>query len=585
MGKALSEKQQVRRLAAVLVADAVGYSGRMRVAESATYHQYKDDLETVFVPQISEHRGRVVKTTGDGLLAEFSSIVDCVKGAMEIQRTLAERVVGSDRPGLAYRMGINLGDIIVEPDDIYGDGVNMAARLQVIAEPGGIALSADAHRHVVGKLDVTFEDLGEHKLKSIAEPVRVFRVLAKGQKAGEPPPAASAGGGASAPSIAVLPFHSLSSDADQSYFSDGITNDILTELSKFSELFVIASHSVFTYKQRSVKIQDVGRELGVRYVVEGSVQRGGDRIRINVQLIESASGRHLWAERYDRSANDFFSLEDEIVSTIVATLVSRVDMTERNRVMHKEPHSIEAYDVYLRGRAAWRDWTSQSNRMAQLYFQKAIALDPNFASAYGYLSYTMLQAWIGGWASDHTTLAEARALGQKAVTLGPGNFENHWSLAMAYLYCREFDAAMAAFARSLDMNPNCAALLIDMAEANVFIGKAEESIRHIEKAMRLDPIYPESYLWTIGVAFYHAGRYEDCLSALGRIVRLPNLARRHQAAAYARLGRLDEALETARKFMAEDADYTLAREDLWPYKHAELREAFVADLRTAGLPD
>jgi adenylate cyclase len=581
----VSDHEQVRRLAAVLVADAVGYSGRMQVAETATYRQYKDDLETVFLPRIAEHRGRVVKTTGDGVLAEFASIVDCLKGAMEIQLTLAGRPEGGLTERLAYRMGINLGDIIVEPDDIYGDGVNMAERLQGIAEPGGIALSADAHRLVVGKLDADFEDIGEHRLKNIAKPVRVFRVLIGGSKAGEVRAMSPQTTFAAVPSIAVLPFDSLNSDADQSYFSDGITTDILTELSKFSELFIIASHTVFTYKGRSVKIQDVGRELGVRYVVEGSVQRGGDRIRITVQLIEAATGRHLWAERYNRSASDFLSLEDEIVRTIVNTLVSRVDMSEHHRVMHREPHSLEAYDVYLRGRAAWREWTSQSNRLAQQCFNKAIELDPTFASAYGYLSYTMVQAWLGGWASDHSTLAEARRLGQKAVTLGPGNFENHWSLAMAYLYCREFDASMAAFTRSYDMNPNCAGLLIDMAEANVFMGRPDESIAQIEKAMRLDPVYPESYLWTIGVAYYHAGRYDDCLKAIGRIVRLPNLARRHQAAALVRLGRSSEAQQASQQFLSEDPGYTLARENLWPYKNTELREAFVADLRAAGLPD
>lgn len=580
--------KQVRRLAAVFVADAVGYSDLMRTAEEQTLQQYKNDLGAVFVPQIAEHRGRIVKTTGDGLLAEFASVVDCLQSAMAIQQLLlTQQPEPGGKSHLIYRIGINLGDIIVEANDIYGDGVNMAARLQGLAEPGGIALSADAYRQVVGKVDAKFQDLGEREVKGNREPLHVFRIVSETGVAEAPRPrgVATRQPPSTAPSVAVLPFDSLNEGTDKSYFSDGITNDILTELSKFSELFVIASHTVFTYKGRSIRIEDVGRELGVRYVVEGSVQRGGDRIRINVQLIEAASGRHLWAERYDRSAREFFRLQDEIVHTIVATLVLRLDMSEHQRVMHKEPNSLEAYDVYLRGRAAWRDWTSQSNRLAQTHFSKAVEIDPTFASAYGYWSYTIVQAWLSGWDLTPTRLQEARELALKAVGLDPGNFENHWSLAMAYLYGREFDKAMAAFSRSVDMNPNCAGLLVDMAEALVFLGKCDEAMVQIERAMRLNPIYPDSYLWTVGVTHYHAGRFSECLTALGQMNNPPNLCRRHEAAANIRLQRLEEARSIAKLFLQNDPQYTLARENLWPYRDPAMLDTFVADLRAAGFPE
>ena len=371
--------------------------------------------------------------------------------------------------------------------------------------------------------------------------------------------------------------------AEHGYFSDGITNDLITSLSKFSELFIIASHTAFAYKGRS--IPEVGRELGVRYVVKGNVQRTGGRIRINVQLIEAASGRHLWAESYDRSARELFRVQEEIVQTIVGTLIARVDMSELRRVLHKEPNNLETYEVYLRGRAAWREWTPESNRLAQRHFRNTIELDPAFAPAHAYLSYTIVQAWLGGWESTPEILQQARAHASKAIALEPENFENHWSLAMAYLYGREFDAAMATFERAIGMNPNSAGLLIDMADALVFDGRAAEAIALVERAMRLNPICPDSYLWTLGIALYHSGEFEKSLAALKRIGNPPNLVRRHEAAVNVRLGQMEKARETAAAFLAQYPGYTVERERLWPYRDVNMLEAFIADLRSAGLPE
>jgi adenylate cyclase len=560
----------------------------MRVAEDATHKRYKTDLEMLFMPIIRQYRGRVVKTTGDGLLAEFASIVDCVKCAIELQNVGSQQQAeASESVPLTYRIGINVGDIIADTNDIYGDGVNVAARLQALAEPGGIALSGDAYRQVVGKLDASFEDLGEREIKSIREPLRVFRINLS-QKIGRsvsPPVAYARSTPVVVPSIVVLPFETLNRGTDYGYFSDGITNDIITSLSKFSELFVIASHTAFTYKGKSINIPELGRELGVRYVVEGSVQRTRQRIRINAQLIETTTARHLWAERYDRPAREVFQLQDEIVETIVGTLITRLDMSEQRRILHKGPSDLETYDVYLHGRAAWREWSRESNQLAQQHFKKTIELDPAFAPAYAYLSYTVVQAWLSGWDASPTRLRQARDLARKAVALEPENFENHWCLAMAYLYGLEFDTAMATFERAVSMNPNSAGLLIDMADALVFDGRPEEALVSIKRAMRLNPVCPDAYLWTLGIALYHSGQFKESLAALQRITNAPGLVRRHKAANLVRLGELEKAREIASELLVDDPDYTLERERVWPYRHPNMLEGLIEDLRRAGLPE
>jgi TolB-like protein/cytochrome c-type biogenesis protein CcmH/NrfG len=386
------------------------------------------------------------------------------------------------------------------------------------------------------------------------------------------------------PSIIVLPFDNLSGDVDQGYFSDGITNDIITDLSKYSELFVIASHTAFTYKGRHVKVQDVGRELSVRYLVEGSVQRAGERVRINAQLIEVSTGRHLWAERFDRPLQDVFRLQDEIVQTIVGTLVGRVGIFEHHRALHSRPDSLEAYDIYLRGRAAWHDWSKESNERAHQLFAKAIELDPTFAPAYGYLSYTLIQAMLVGGAQAPDMLQRATELAQKAVALGPSDADNYWSMAVAYIYSRDFEKGMAAFERAVEINPNNPNLLVDMAEALVYIGRAEEAIAQIERAMRLNPIHPDFYLWTRGIALYHTGRYTEALASLTKIGDPANAVRRHLAATYVRLRRMADARRVAAELLLHDPSYTVERERVWPYRDAAVLEAFMADLRSAGLP-
>jgi adenylate cyclase len=462
----------------------------------------------------------------------------------------------------------------------------VAARLQQMAEPGSILISEDAYRQVRGKVDAAFEDLGDHNLRNIAEPVRVFRIAPASAR-----PARSAHGTAGRPlasgipSIAVLPFEDMSGDHTQGYLSDGITTDIIIDLSRYSGLFVIARHTVFTYKGKAARIENIGRELGVRYIVEGTVQRAGETVRIGAQLIDASNGRYLWAERYDRLMHEFFRIQDEIIHSIVGTLVTRVNSLERQRILGARPDTIEAYDFYLRGRAAWLEWTPESNRLAQESFEKAIALDPSFSLAHGYLAYTLMQAWLAGWAQSPEVLQDACQKAQKAVQLGPSESDNHWSLGAAYVYNREFDRGLAAYGRAIELNPNNPDLLVDLADAFVYVGRFEEAIANVERATRFNPIYPDNYLWTLGIALYHAGQCELAVVALNKMGNPPNLARRHLAAAYCRLGRMDEARNVVAEFLNRDPTYTLEREKLWPYKDPLILESLLSDLRSAGLPE
>jgi adenylate cyclase len=580
-------KSIIRRLSALLVADLVDYTAQVRANEKATLQKVKTDLTQLFIPKIKSNRGRLVKTTGDGLLAEFASVVDGVECAIEIQPLVAAQQAGvPPEKQLRYRIARHVGDIIVEPGDIYGDGVNLVMRLQALADPGGIVVSDDVYRQVRGKLNVTFENLGERAVKGIDEPVRIYRIVMDGavasQRKAEPAPVHPPISGISP--IAVLAFENLSGDPERRYFSDGITNDIVTDLSKFSQLLVLASHNVVSGRHRADNVQEVSRKLGVRYILEGSVQNEAGRIRINVQLIEGDSGRTLWAERYDRPIGEIFELKDEIVQTIVGTLVTRVHQSEHQRVLRNKPENLEAYDAYLRGRAAFAVWTKDSNLVAQGFFKRAIELDPNFALAYGYMSYTLVQARLGGWDQSRENLDCARELAQKAIELGPTEYDNYWSLAAAHLVSRDFDRAMAAYGRASELNPNSPNLLVDLAEALVYVDRVDDAISNIKRAMKINPMYPDWYLWTLGIALYHSGEYEQSVAALTK-GNPPNLARRILAASYVRLGRIEEAMRTAGEFLKQYPDYTLRRESLWPYKNPQVQDALIADLRRAGLPD
>lgn len=571
--------------------DVVGYSRLVSEDENATLNALKGHLKELIRPEIAGHDGRVVKTTGDGVLAEFSSAVQAVACALEIQRQMIERNTATPaRRRLEFRIGVNLAEVVFEDGDVFGDGVNVAARLEGMANPNGVCVSDDVYRHVRGKVRSEFEDLGAQTLKGITDQIRVFRTKAAGEAPtaeGRPVKEPSRSRSLSQiPWVAVLPFDNLSGDPEQGYFSDGITNDLITDLSKFSELAVIASHSVFTYKGKSARIEDVARELGVRYVVEGSVQRSGDTVRINVQLIEAASGVHLWSDRYKRPLVDLFTLCDEIIDRLVATLVARVEMSERERALRKPIESLEAYDHCLRGRELWWLWEEEANRVAQDHFRKAIELDPTFSLAYRSLSYVLIQSGCGGWAaSPRQVLDEARELAERAVALSPADFENYAQLGFACLYSRDFDRSLGCYRRAVDLNPNSPDLLADMADALVHVGKTAEGVAMIQQAKQLNPLSSDWYDWVLGIAAFFDGRYEEALDALNRVGNSSSFLRCDLAATYVRLGRMDEARATVRDILQAQPNYRIGSVLLTPFKNPKVTQGFVADLKLAGIPE
>ena len=445
----MSDEHVERRLAAILAADVAGYSRLMGANEEGTLAQLKSIRRALVDPTISAHRGRIVKTTGDGMLVEFASAVDAMRNAFAIQRGMAERntAVPQDQR-IEFRVGIHVDDVIFDENDIFGDGVNIAARLEGIAEPGGIYISDDAYRQVRGKVDIACDDMGPQPLKNIAEPMRAWRV----RLTGESPSAAQSGSAVGQsqalplpdkPSIAVLPFQNMSGDPEQEYFADGIVEDIITALSRFKALFVIARNSSFTYKGRAIDVKQVGRELGVRYVLEGSVRKAANRVRITGQLIDSSTGGHLWADRFDGGLDDIFNLQDQVTESVVGAIAPAVETAEIARGKRKPTESLDAYALYLRGSARLYQFAGlQANAEALRLFNSAIKLDPDFASAYGRAASLYAFAKGYGWISGTPTeIAEVARLAQRAVELGKDD-----AIALA-AYCAERDRGILRFAK------------------------------------------------------------------------------------------------------------------------------------------
>jgi adenylate cyclase len=482
---------QTRRLAAILAADVAGYSRLMGADEEGTHKRLRAHLSGLTYPKIEEHRGRVVKNTGDGFLAEFASVVDAVRCAVEVQGAMADREpdIPDDRR-IRFRIGINLGDVIVEGDDIFGDGVNVAARLEALAEPGGICVSGTVRDHVGDRLPYTFDDLGEQQVKNIARPVRVFRipigetserVLAAVPAEPVPLPLPDK------PSIAVLPFQNMSGDPEQEYFADGMVEEIITALSKVRWFFVVARNSTFTYKGRTVDIKQVNRELGVRYVLEGSVRRGGNRVRVTAQLIDAATGNHVWAERYDRELADFFSVQDEIAQRVVATIEPELYATEYLRSRRRPPDSLDAWECVIRALSYVGQGTLIGNVEAEALCRRALAIKPDYGQAHSLLAWVLLRPPFGG--NDlkgflHEALAEATA----ALRLDDRDAWAHLTHGIALWRMRRHGDAEQAFHRALDCNPNFALALAFLGSTLAARGAHEEAIKNAECALRLSPV-------------------------------------------------------------------------------------------------
>ena len=587
-----------RKLAAILAADVVGFSRLAGADEDRTLARLRALRSDLIDPTIAVHHGRVVKRTGDGALVEFRSVVDAVRCAVEIQNAMVERNAGvpAERR-IEFRIGIHLGDVVEESDgDLMGDGVNIAARLEGIAQPGTICLSEDAYRQVRARLDLEVNDLGQTQLKNIAEPVRVYSLqvgLPAQPKAASPVEPATEEKPVprlalpDKPSIAVLPFQNMSGDPEQEYFADGITEDILTELSRFRELLVISRNSVFAYKGKAINAQKVAKELSVQYVVEGSVRKSGSRVRITVQLIDAETDRHLWAERYDRELADIFAIQDEVTSSIVSILPGRVAAAAQDRVQRKPPENLVAYECVLAGKLLHHRSTRADNEAALRMLERAIALDPGYAHAHAWKACVLGQSTVTGWCAD--VEATRRALiGEltKALSLDENDSDVHRVLAAVNLTVHhDYDKALYHQERALALNPNDDLIVVQQGEVLTWIGQAEEGIEWIQKAMRLNPYHPENFWSHLGRAYFVARRYGDAVKAFQRRSRTGQTHWAFLAACYAQLGDAAAAKGATQELLQRAPDFSIERFIATQhYKHESDREHHRAALLKAQLP-
>ncbi|PBC04619.1 adenylate/guanylate cyclase domain-containing protein [Mesorhizobium sp. WSM3860] len=584
-----------RKLAAILAADVVGYSRLASADEDRTLARLRALRSDLIDPIIAVHNGRVIKRTGDGALVEFRSVVDAVRCAVEVQNGMVERNAGvpQDRR-IEFRIGIHLGDVVEESDgDLMGDGVNIASRLEGVAAPGAICLSEDAYRQVKARLDLSVSDLGSTQLKNIAEPIRVYslQVGSPGTKAAATPETTASRPATAAPpklSIAVLPFANMSGDAEQDYFADGISEDIITALSKLSQLFVIARNSAFTFKGQNVHVQEVGSKLGVRHVLEGSVRKSGNRVRITAQLIDATSGGHLWAERFDRDLTDIFAVQDDVTQQIVGALALNLTEGDRQRLAPEYARNTEAYDYFLRGRELWHRLTKETNVAARDLLQRAIELDPKFASAHAFLALTHGLDYLNRWsASPPESMAQAEEAATRAVTLDDSDPWAHWALAIVKLYTRRHDEAINEAEHAIALNPNFAEGHVILGEALHYSGRSEEALESYARGKSLNPYFPDVLLHFQALASFQLGRYEEAVDLLlQRLARnaVTDVSRALLAASYGHLGRFTEAREAWQEVLRVNPDYSLDyRRKVLPYKNPADFELVVDGLRKAGI--
>jgi adenylate cyclase len=620
-----------RKLAAILSADVKGYSRLMGEDEDTTVRTLETYRE-VIATLVQKHRGRVVDSPGDNVLAEFGSVVDALRCGWDIQQEIKLRNANlPENRRMNFRIGVNLGDVIQEGERIYGDGVNIAARLESLAEEGGICISGTAYDHVKNKLPFRYDYQGEQTVKNIEDPVRMYRVLMEpegptkatgkakpklkrrklalavlalvlvlavavgvfnfylrpssplSKSTPEETPTLKVPGKAS---IAVLPFSNLSGEREQEYFSDGVTNDIITDISKFHELIVIASNTVFTYKGKPVDIKEVGRELGVRYVLEGSVQKGADKVRINAQLIDASTGSHLWAERYDKDLKDLFAVQDEIVQTIVRTLAVKIDTVERARSMRKGTENLEAYDYVLRGEEYLRVRTHAANIKAEEMFGKAIELDPSYATAYVGLGYRQVLLVSYGWTEfPDKALQQAHDLTQKALHLDESHAGAHRLLGNVYVYRGQHEPAISELRRAIELNPNDASSLRLLGMVMLWSGGPDESIQAYATALRFDPRTPPGTHMFLGLGYYLKGQYDAAISTIERgVAQYPDFVGNYLAlaASYAQAGRSEEAARAAEKVLRLDPFFEVESYGTG-FRNPADRAAIMEGLHKAGL--
>ena len=627
----MNEQEFKRKLTAILSADVKEYSRLMGEDEESTVSTLKARRELI-AESIQEHRGRVVDSPGDNLLAEFGSVVDAVRCAVEIQEEIKGR--NDELPEsrrMEFRIGVNLGDVIEDENRIYGDGINIAARLESLAEASGICISGSAYEQIKNKLTLGYAYLGERSVKNIAEPIKVYRVLMEPENAGKvtgeqkvrlirphwailtavvlvfgaaamaiwnfyfrsaaPEQKAASISKPAIPlaeraSIVVLPFKNLSGDPEQEYFSDGITNDIITDLSKFREMLVIASNTVFTYKNKPINVKQVSEALSVRYVLEGTVQKASNKVRINAQLIDAHTEHHLWAERFDRDLKDLFALQEEIVQTIVTTLAIKISAAERARAMRKDTDNLEAYDYVLRGREYYKERTRSTNVKAKEMFKKAIELDPNYADAYVHLAWSYMSELSYGWTEfPAQTVQKAFDLVDKALTLEESNAAAHGLLGYFYIYRGEYELGYSALQRAIELNPNDASSYYRFAMVALYSGRTDEAIAAAKTALRFDPNISPSAFFCLGSGNYLKGQYNNAIKALKKgVARKFDFVDLHVilAASYAQGGRQEDAVREAKTVLRLDPFFEVESYGE-VFQNPADREKILAGLRKAGL--
>lgn len=625
-----------RRLKAILAIDAVGYSRLMGLDETGTLACLKAHRAELIDPKTAQYNGRTIKLMGDGALLEFDSVIDSVRFAVEMQCKMIAR--NSDIPAnrrIEFRIGVNAGDVIVEDGDIHGDDVNLAARLEALAPAGGICVHGTVHSQVQDKLALDFENLGEVKVKNFQRSVPAFNVLLNEKaKALESPmisrprslrrPArfAAAGGvmllllaGLFAfwsfgtpdfepvvpanmeqplpqkPSIAVLAFDDVSQGEDKGYLSDAISEEVIARLSRFPDFFVIAGNSSFFYKGKPADVRDVAEELGVRYVLEGSQQKAGERLRVTARLVDAVAGNTIWTETYDREFQDIFALQDEVTRRIAAALEQNINLAEYDRLLRQPTENLEAYELVNRGRAERLKFTPEGNQNAKNFSEMALELDPAYSEAHFSLAWVHINCFRWGWCGGRPreeALDHALASARKAVELDPFSSLAHWVLANAKMQADDLEQAVVEYSRAIELNPNSAGVLADSVEVLVYLGRVDEAIDRIHTAIRLNPHHPDWYLWTLAWAQYFFGDYEAGLVAIQRMSKMPNLARRTLAALLVRLDRTEEATEVISEFLRQAPDYTIGMQKQsleGKFRDPTVSEQFLQDLRTAGLPE
>lgn len=594
----MSDERVERRLMAILAADVAGWSRLMGVDEEGALARLKGIRKALVDPAIASHRGRIVKTTGDGMLVEFSSAVEAADCAVKVQGGMAEQNAGgSQDTRIEFRIGIHVGDIIVDDNDIFGDGVNIAARLEGIAEPGGVCISDDAYRQIRGKVEFACDDLGPQTLKNIVEPMRAWRVRLSGKNAAKAHLDTSPGQAPTLslpdkPSIAVLPFQNMSGDPEQEYFVDGVSEDITTALSRLRWLFVIARNSSFTYKGRAVDVKQVARELGVRYVLEGSVRKGGRRIRVTAQLIDGSTGNHVWADRYDRELADIFDLQDEITSTITARLGTSIERAEIDASARKSPSSLGAYDYYLRGRFIRRNTPGKEAALqSRALCEKAIQIDPQFAPAHAELAYAYHRdvAERADIPRREEALAKGLAMANKAITLDPALSTAHLVMSLLLFRLRDYNEAAAYGQKAIDLNPNDPESYVARGNLLYYTNRSREALPLFRKVLLLDPFYPPIYDYLLGRTYLGHGALDKAIAhSRACLRRLPNFwpPQAILASAYAHAGNMDQARAALVELMHLYPVGSVARYRLeGDYQPGPETDFLHEGLRMAGMPE